>query len=205
MTRMGKKFVVRGDRVVDRYLRRRLPPWARSADVARVKRRRRLPEVLHVVENLLVAAAGSVLDVGQRTYLALHLELNLLVNDLWRVNAGKNPKHVSWKMTQKVRDQGILIQRVRNVWAESAICYLLGNRWNQETLKRKASYMVDPQDWLVRIKFLRAGYLIAFPNYLSTIASWISSYLTPITTCETIALCSTSFLQMAHSLHSGAA
>ena len=47
-----------------------------------MKRRRRLPEVLHVVENLLVAAAGSVLDVGQRTYLALHLELNLLVNDL---------------------------------------------------------------------------------------------------------------------------
>ena len=126
MTRMGKKFVVRGDRVVDRYLRRRLPPWARSADVARVKRRRRLSEVLHVVENLLVAAAGSVLDVGQRTYLALHLELNLLVNDLWRVNAGKKPKRVSWKMTQKVRDQGILISTfTEGLESCSWISYLL--------------------------------------------------------------------------------
>ena len=41
-----------------------------------------LPQVLDVVEDLLVAAARLVLHVVQGSHLALHLHLDLLVEDL---------------------------------------------------------------------------------------------------------------------------
>jgi len=66
-----------------------------------VERRRRLSEILDVVENLLVAAAGPVLDVGQRAYLALHLELNLLVNDLSRRDGGGKEGKQTNKVSKK--------------------------------------------------------------------------------------------------------
>ena len=43
---------------------------------------RGLPQVLDVVEDLLVAAARLVFHVGQGSHLALHLHLDLLVEDL---------------------------------------------------------------------------------------------------------------------------
>ena len=63
------------------HLRGGLSPRRRSRCVLCVHGRG-LPQVLDVVEDLLVAAARLVLHVVHGSHLALHLHLDLLVEDL---------------------------------------------------------------------------------------------------------------------------
>ena len=56
---------------------------------------RGLPEVLDVVEDLLVAAARLVLHVVQGSHLALHPHLHLLVEDLKKTGRRGGAERVS--------------------------------------------------------------------------------------------------------------
>ena len=62
----------------------------------RGRERRRLPQVLDVVEDDLVPSPGLVLHVVQRAHLALSLHIQVLVEDLRRDKTCGRRKLVFW-------------------------------------------------------------------------------------------------------------